>query len=383
MISLPSTIETRFYSAKVDPVTGALVSLRSKPSGRELLGGPANVIVAEKHQAAAGGDPGDFTDPRPQRQRLAASGDYTTTVSARQGPVAITVETRGEFYGGGALRRVLRFYQDSPRIEFETELNDIPNLTVVVAEFPLARTPGEIRRGIPFGFSRDDGVISGIVPAVRWTDCATAGGGGLALLDRGLPGREINSNTPVLYLLNATDKYYGYTNAWLSGAGAHHFEYALVAHDEDWTAARIPQLAWEYNCPVRMAANCRPGPAKSFLRTSDNVIVEAMRREGADIELRLVEALGQAGPAEVALNLPYRGAALTDLTGERAQPLPDGPVCKFPVQPQQIVTLRFHAANSVAPIEPLVEWDELVPESKRAALHEYLADKKGHPPMGN
>ena len=57
------------------------------------------------------------------------------------------------------------------------ELNDIPNLTVVVAEFPLAKAPAEIRRGIPFGFSRDDGTIAGIVPAIRWTDYATPGKG--------------------------------------------------------------------------------------------------------------------------------------------------------------------------------------------------------------
>jgi hypothetical protein len=37
------------------------------------------------------------------------------------------------------------------------------------------------------------------------------GQGGVALLDRGLTGREINGNTPIIYLLNATDTYNGYT----------------------------------------------------------------------------------------------------------------------------------------------------------------------------
>ncbi len=246
-----------------------------------------------------------------------------------------------EFLGGGALKRVTRFFKNSPRIEFETELNDIPNLTVVVAEFPLAQTPVEIRRGIPFGFSRDDNTISGIVPAIRWTDYTTPGKGGVALLDRGVPGREINGSTPVIYLLNAVDKYYGYTNAWLSGQGRHSFEYALFAHDEGWSQARVPHMAWEYNAPVIVAADCQPVNAQSFVQTSDNVIVEAMRRDGADIEMRLVEAFGHAGTAEVKLNLPHTGAALTDLTGGHAQTLDGGPDYKFPVKPQQIVTLRF------------------------------------------
>jgi hypothetical protein len=53
VIPLPATIETKFYSAKLDPLSGALVSLKTKPSGRELLGGPANVVVAENIPARA------------------------------------------------------------------------------------------------------------------------------------------------------------------------------------------------------------------------------------------------------------------------------------------------------------------------------------------
>ncbi|MGA2955407.1 MAG: hypothetical protein ABSF48_06780, partial [Thermodesulfobacteriota bacterium] len=95
-----ATIETRFYSARIDPANGALVSLSVKPSGREMLGGPANVLVAEKHSGH--GDPGDFVDARPKRQRLATSQDFKATVTATEGPLAITVEARGDFFGGGA-----------------------------------------------------------------------------------------------------------------------------------------------------------------------------------------------------------------------------------------------------------------------------------------
>lgn len=383
-MALPPRIETDDYSAQIDPVTGALVSVKTK-SGHEMLGGPANVIVVETHQAVNKWDPepGDFTAPRPKRNRLATSSDFKTDLQVTAGPLAVTVTATSQFLGGGKLQRVTRFFKHSPRIEFETELNDLPNRTVVVAEFPLAQTPTEIRRGIPFGFSRDDTTITGIVPAVRWTDYATPGQGGLALLDRGVPGREIDGRVPVIYLLNATDKYYGYTNSWLSGRGRHQFQYALVAHEADWAAARIPQMAWEYNAPVTVVDHCRPVPPASFVQTSDNLIVEAMRRDGADIELRLEEALGSAGQAEVKLNLPHTGAALTDLTGGHAVALPAGSVWKFPVRPQQIITLRFRTAEPVPEIPPLMAWDEVVPVAKRAALHQYLPDKMGHPPRGH
>jgi len=131
-----------------------------------------------------------------------------------------------------------------------------------------------------------------------------------------------------------------------------------------------------------VSGHCQPMKAQSFLQTSDNLIVEAMRRDGEDIEMRMVEAFGKAGTAEVKLNLPHTGAALTDLTGGHPQKLDGGPDYKFPVKPQQIVTLRFRTSEPVAEIKAVMAWDALVPETKRAALHQYLPDKKGHPPLG-
>jgi hypothetical protein len=205
----------------------------------------------------------------------------------------------------------------------------------------------------------------------------------VALLDRGLPGREIEGRTPVVYLYSAVEKYYGYANSWLSGKGRHVLEYALVPHEADWRHARIPRLAWEYNSPPIAATGCASDRPRSFLTTSDNVIVEVMRREGADIELRLVESLGLAGEAEITLNLPHEDAASTDLTGGHAQRLAGGPSYRFPVKPQQIVTLRFRTARPLAEVQPLTDWSELVPPHKLPALREYLATAIGHPPRGH
>ena len=390
-IDPPESIETHHYAARLDWKTGALVSLKLKPSGREILGGPANVIVAEKPKPQKD-DYGDFISWRPDRKRLASSSDFTPTVSVSSGPLATVVEVASEFYGGGESRRVLRFYNDFPRIDFETEVQDIPNITVVVAEFPLAEDIEDVRRGIPCGFSHGAwakpnpnlvGWTKGIVPAVRWSHYRLASGGGVAILDRGLTGRELNGRTPIIYLLNATDKYYGYPNPWLSGKGQHHLEYALVAHEEEWDHARIPQRAWEYNCPPVLVTGRRAMAAKSFISTSSNVIVEVIRRERADIEMRLVECLGLPSTAEVTLNLPHQGAALTDLRGRNPRPLAgSGPTYRFPVRPLQIVTIHFQTSAPVEEIKPVTEWDKFVPEAKRAALHAY-GNYKGHPPRGD
>jgi hypothetical protein len=286
----------------------------------------------------------------------------------------------------------MRFYEDYPRIDFETEVEDIPDITVVVAEFPLADEITEVRRGIPSGFSHGAwskpnpdlaGWTKGIVPTIRWIDYSLAGGGGVAIFDRGLTGRELNEKTPIIYLLNAVDKYYGYSNAWLSGKGKHHSEYALYAHESDWVKSGIPQRAWEYNCPPLMITGRKATAAQSFVQTSDNVIVEVVRREGNEIEMRLVECLGAAGTAALTLNLPHQGAALTNLRGKNPQALEgSGPGYRFPVRPQQIVTIRFGAASSVGEIELVTSWDKFLPEPKRTALHAYRP-VKGHPPRGD
>ena len=316
---LPDVIETSYYLVRVDRRTGGLTSLKFRKSGRELLGGPANVIEAQrpvKNEPA----PADFMAPAQERSRLASSSDTLSTVSFLKGPIALSVISEGTFMGG-VLRRVVRLYHASPRIDFETQLNGVPTYTVVVAKFPLAAEVSEIRRGIPYGFSHGawevpnpdlHGWTKGIVPAVRWIDYALSGGGGLAVFDRGLTGRELVERTPMIFLLNAEDQYHGFPNSWLTGQGKHLCPYSILPREEAWEQAHVTQAAWEYNVEPAVLHNVGPGKTESFLETSGNVIVEALRREGNHIELRFSECLGREGTATVTLAIPHAKAVLTD-----------------------------------------------------------------------
>jgi alpha-mannosidase len=382
-------IETDAYSARIDPKNGALVSLLLKPSGRELLAAPANVIVAERPTKVEP-NPGDFMPPRPGRTRIASSSDTPSTVRAVRGPVATTVEATGGFCGS-VLKRRVRFYQTYARIDFETELNDVPNYSVVVTEFPLAGDVTEIRRGIPYGFAHSSwsgpdrglpGWNRGIVPAVRWMDFELSGGGGVALFDRGLTGREINQNTPVIYLLNAEDDYHKFPNEWTTGKGRHVLPYALYPHAAGWPHASVPRAAWEYNQPPLVFPNAAPAPFISYLETSDNIVVEAVRREQGHIELRFAECLGQAGAANVKLKLPHGRVHRTDLAGKSLSQRSGAGAYSVPVTPQQIVTLHFETAETLPAPDPVTSWDEFVPKQKRDALHAYDPNVKGHPPFG-
>jgi alpha-mannosidase len=390
-IQAREVIETSHYLLKVNPATGAIASLRSKKSGREVFGEPANVVIAERPKKQPD-DPGDHMPPIPERERLATSNEGRSKVELQKGPLTTTVVATGTFYGGGELRRTIRMYDGHPRIDLETELNDVPNYTVVFADFPFARDVDEVRRGIPFGFSHAawakpnanlHGWAKGIVPAVRWSDYALAGGGGVAIFDRGLSGRELNGHTASIYLFNAEDSYWGYENPWLTGKGKHVLQFALMPYETTlWPEARVPQAAWEYNLPP-VVIDERGGVAeRSYLETSSNVIVESLRREGDHVVLRFVEAFGKAGSAYVKLSLPHRNAVMTDLAGRGAKMLQGGPEYHLAVRPQQIVTIHFHTF-AAAPAEiPVTEWDKFVPARKLAALHKYDPSLVGHPPFG-
>src|SRR5512145_1714506 len=82
-------------------------------------------------------------------------------------------------------------------------------------------------------------------------------------------------------------------------------------------------------CLMREAGSRLDKP-QSFLSTSDNLIVEAVRRVGGQIEVRLSEWSGAAGTGEVTLHLPHNSARLTNLMGEQGVALAGGPKYRFP-----------------------------------------------------
>jgi alpha-mannosidase len=390
-------IETEFYTARIDP-SGALASLRVKPSGREMLAGLAGDVLAEvrseQHQKQVFAHEIPLKSGRALRMRAAAQ---RSRVRVLRGPLATIVETDAPF-AGGSVRRVIRFYERSPRIDFLTETANLPHGTIVSAVFPLAGPIAEIRRGIPGGFSRGSwpeptpeapGRNAGIIPAIRWSHYSFREGGGVALLDRGVPAREVDGNTVILLLHNATNEYYWDKDCrWLSGAAKQRFEYALLAHEGDWRQARVPQLAYEYNAPL-FAVSGRPleGAPEAAVECSENLILEALRRVDDEIEIRAVECYGVPGEAVLRVRLPHQAAALTNLTGEQRTPLTPSPAgarqaeYRFTVRPQQIVTVRLKTAARVTAAAALRTFDPIVPEAKRAATRAFdHPELKGHPP---
>ncbi len=319
-----------------------------------------------------------------------------------RGPLSLTLVARSGFVGDSALARRITLCRDFPRIDFETILDlRVPDL-VITADFPLAGLVALRTRGVPYGFASGVpghvarptdyflaadqklyGFSDALLPVVRWSDYGFEGGGGLALLDRGLSCHELNGNTVSLALENAQSSYRQLPNKILAGQGRRSFQYAIWPHAGTWQEAGIPRRAWEYNSPVIAQQGLVARREESFLATSANVIVEAVRRVGGDIEVRFVECLGAAGEALIELKLPHRNGRRTNLMGEQEKALRgDGNRYRVPVKPQQIVTLRFATGAAAAEPKAIRAWNALVPPHKREALHRHL-ELKGYPGKPN
>jgi len=398
-IALPEEIENDYYIARFDPKIGALVSLKVKPLRNELLGGPANVLVAEDAISALKKAPtfgADFLAPRPERKVLARSTDFPPHLRALRGPLSSIVAITSDFYGGARLEQRVRFYHQYPRIDFEVRLDLHAQDVLITADFPLLNDVVERTRGIPYGFeSRDPrhpfvppeyhvtweeglmGYTETILPAIRWSAYRQAGPGGLAILDRGLPLREVHGSLVILGLVNAVSSYHKYPNELLNSQGWNVFSYALVPYPGSWQEAAIPKLAYEFNAAVLTRGESAVKQEMPFVTTTPNVIVEAMRRLHNQVEVRLYEWQGKAGEADILLHLPHSGAVRTNLNGAQTEALIEAPTCKIQVRPQEIVTLRFSVDSAVAEPEPLRSWERLVPANKRPYLAKRMT-KKGH-----
>jgi len=371
-VAFEATVETKAYTVKFDRATGAIVSLRDRSGGKEYLSGPANVIQAES-VAGIVKDPANWMAQRAKRKIVDSTSNYTVSWKVSRGPLSTTLVASSGFIGGSTVERRITLYEDYPRIDFDTTIDLHSPDTLVTVDFPLPQV-AERTRGIPYGFSTVNpqnlrrpldyflaadqklyGFSDALAPSVRWSDYAFASGGGLAMLDRGLTCHEFEGHTITLALVNAQSTYRGLPNEVLAGQGVRKFSYAIWPHTGAWQQARIARHAWEFNSPVLAQVGRVAERDRSFLTTSANVIVEAMRRVGQDIEIRLAESNGEAGEAEISLKLPHSGARRTNLMGEQAQALRGhAGTYRINVRPQQIVTLRFKG-------QVVGEWTDEVP----------------------
>lgn len=320
-------LENEFYRLKLDPVTGALLTLTVNDGNWEALSSPGNVVAMET-------DKGDFWElyrsldpgsriamteqqppPRPGTATF-STGQAEKSGTFTRGPVMSEFIAAHPLGAKGRFQTTVRVYAGVRRIEIQTKIINQDTAVRYRVLFPTAIPKGSAFHEIPFGaVERPEGIE---FPAQNWIDWGN-GKKGMALLNRGLPGNNVTDGIMMLSLMRSTRIVaYGFGGGYEPGMSSESglemgknltFDYALVPHSHNWHQAAVYRDGLEFNNPlITLAASSHPGVLPNRWGLLDiscpNVVVSALKPgEDGGAVLRVYETTGEPA-AGVKIKLP-------------------------------------------------------------------------------
>ena len=361
-------LENEFFRLEIDSWNGAIRSLYDKRNGFEVIDPNrpfGNSVVRELDNGNFweynGHCKGDALYPMNRLHPLPAEGDSRAAFShhyggdgrVRRGFAHLEYNVNFAF-GKGFFATRIRLYAGLPRIDIRTTLiNEDERVRYRIA-VPTSLPQGTITQEIPFGAIERP---AGEFPVQNWMDYGD-GEKGVSLLNRGLPGNNVEGGVMLLSLLKATALKEGYgegggwdnktktTDGYELGV-PHHFDYALVPHQGDWREAKVSRHGMEFNRPLLgLKTTKHPGrlPQRfSLIEVSgESLAVSAVRDTPQGTVVRVYETEGQAqAGAQLRFAWPLEEAAETNLIEKEARPMDcAGNTLTFDIGSFEIKTFR-------------------------------------------
>ncbi|HTL57301.1 MAG TPA: glycoside hydrolase family 38 C-terminal domain-containing protein [Candidatus Limnocylindrales bacterium] len=361
-----TVLENEFYTIGVDPMTGALNSLRLKDDQWEALGGAGNIVASEV-------DNGDFWElyhnldgaqnlimTRPLNVPKTAQAHFSNEEPATNGVV-----TRGAVFsevhsrhalGSNWLATTVRIYQGVPRIDFQTEILNNDKFVRYRLLVPTSIRNGRNVQEIPFGAIERP--MAQEYPAQNWIDYSDDHHG-MTLINHAMPGNNIADGTMMVSLMRSSRiQSYGIGGGF-EGQGSDSglelgkrltLRYALVPHTGDWNAAGAHRAGLEFNNPlvVRKSAphpGTLPGHWGLLEASPPNVILSALKlaKDGSTV-VRVYEASGKATSGATISFQPklmsVSEANLMEDTGANLRPANNS--IRFDLRGFEIKTFKVH-----------------------------------------
>ena len=240
-------------------------------------------------------------------------------------------------------------YADRPQIEFETTVDWHEKHTLLKASFPLAVHSPHATYEIQFGAITRPTTRN--TPwekaqfectALRWADISE-GDYGVSLLNDSKYSYDCRDNVLRLSLLRAPT----YPDP-KADEGLHRFTYSLFPHPGDWRAAQTVRRAAELNQPLHaVLVDPHPGALPAVYSWAqidrENIVLETVKKaeNGDDLILRLYEAHGCRGTAELRFASPPSDIRKCNLVERKARPIDrTGAQAKLEFTPFEIKTVR-------------------------------------------
>jgi alpha-mannosidase len=338
-----SEIDTPFWEITLNDA-GQITSLWDKAAERQVI---AEGQVANQFQA--------FED-KPLRfdawdidifyQEKMWSADEPAEIEVVEtGPVRGRLKVTREFMDS-TISQYITVYANTPRIDFETEIDWQARQTLLKVAFPVAihssRATYEIQYGNverPTHWNTSWDWARFETCAQKWVDLSE-GGYGVSLLNDCKYGHDIRNNVMRLTLLKsplAPDP--------KADLGTHTFTYSLYPHQGDWRKG-APEMAYGLNAPLlsvyREATEGELPESWSLVGVDrPGVIVETVKKaeEGQDLVIRVYECHNSRGPVTLDVGLPIAEAYECDLLEENPEPvIIDDNRISFEIAPYQIRT---------------------------------------------
>ena len=264
-----------------------------------------------------------------------------------RGPLRAMVEVEWRLSDRSWIRQRISLAADSPRLDFDTEVEWREDHRFLKVEFPVAARCdfatyeiqfGHVRRPTHFNTSWDMARFE--VCAHKWADFSEPGFG-LALLNDSKYGHAVHGHVMRLSLLRApTDP------DPQADRGRHRFRYAVMPHAGDFRTAGVIREAYAFNQPLQVCEGPVGLKAQSFFRVEPaNVVLETVKKaEDSDaLIVRLYEAFGSRGVGRLSTSLPVRRAYRVNLLEDvetEGPALSDGGL-PFDFSPFEILTFKL------------------------------------------
>jgi len=290
-------IENEFYKIKIDEKTGNISSIISKKHDKEFVkpGKQANLfqlLHEDGNEMSAW-----------QIGKISSIEDLTEPARIEfieNGPVGVVLQVVHQQGSTTYIQRIV-VYHNLERIDFpgSVDWQEIGSRKkgskFLKVAFPLNLNSDSVATfEIPFGhiLRQADGHE---YPSQKWLDVNDSQFG-VSLVNDCKYGCDVNKNIMRLSLLRSS-----YEPDPVPDRGIHHFNYAIVPHQNDWKDANTLRTGYEINQPLLAVLSDRHEgyfPAQhSFVQCSaENIIVTALKKceDDDSLILRFYETHGQA-----------------------------------------------------------------------------------------
>jgi alpha-mannosidase len=328
--------ENSFYSVRLD-TQGRIVSLKSRAGGYEYAKKPLNQwrLYRDVNVDYDAWELGRMYEQAPEK----LSGSCTLRIEKHEdGSVAAFSERQEAYFT--AKQRIL-FRPDSPRIDFETEIDWQEHHRILKADFPTTVYTKEVLQEIQFGYIRRPTHKSRQYEQELYESChhkyavLTDGENGFALINDCKYGLSAEDSRLSLTLLRAP-----VMPDMRADRGVHHFTYSILPFTGPFVHSRVTEEAYECNVGVTGYGFDGEVDGEVFRRASGTDFVEKglsfFRLEGGHViletckpafdrkdavALRLYETKGCAGETTLSVPCSVKRAFACNLLEEPGEEL--------------------------------------------------------------